>query len=223
MSNPGDFRLAPSLADTGAARWVRSAITEQIVKDYKQDRRGRPGPDTRYREITHTRYQLTHDIDLAMIAYDALSDGMFPLITNDRAMSDAGVLAAYKYQPNLERRHHVLKSVQDGAPVLLKNPARIEALFCCQFLALLISALLERQVRAGMRAAATTKIPLYPEFRGCPAPSTERILEIFANLARHELYQHGQHVQTFQPELSTLQLQVLDLLGVAATVYTDAP
>ncbi|MGH3636923.1 MAG: IS1634 family transposase, partial [Mycobacterium sp.] len=95
-----------ALADTGATRWVRSTITEQIVKDYKQERRGRPGPDTRYREITHTRYQLTHDIDLTMIAYDALSDGMFPLITNDTAMSDASVLAAYKYQPNLERRHH---------------------------------------------------------------------------------------------------------------------
>lgn len=211
---------AAALTDTGAARWVNFTITEQIVKDYKQERRGRPGPDTRYREITHTRYQLTHDIDLATIAYDAASDGMFPLITNDTTMTDAAVLAAYKYQPNLERRHHVLKSVQDAAPVLLKNPARIEALFCCQFLALLISALLEREVRAGMRAAATAKIPLYPEFRGCPAPSTQRILEIFSNLARHELYQHGQHVQTFQPELSALQTQVLDLLGLPTTAYT---
>jgi transposase len=214
---------AAALADTGAARWVNFTITEQIVKDYKQERRGRPGPDTRYREITHTRYRLTHDIDLNTIAYDAASDGMFPLISNDTAMTDAQVLAAYRYQPNLERRHHVLKSVQDAAPVLLKNPARIEALFCCQFLALLISALLEREVRAGMRAAATAKIPLYPEFRGCPAPSTQRILEIFANLARHELYQHNQHVQTFQPELSALQLQVLDLLGLPATAYTDTP
>lgn len=212
-----------SLVEAGATRWVTFTITETVVKDYKQERRGRPGPDTRYREITRTRYSLTHDIDLNTIAYDAASDGMFPLITNDTALSDADVLAAYRYQPNLERRHHLLKSVQDAAPVLLKNPARIEALFCCQFLALLISALLERQVRAGMRAAATAKIPLYPEFRGCAAPSTERVLEIFASLTRHELYQHGQHVQTFQPELTALQLQVLDLLALPATSYTDTP
>jgi len=33
-------------------------------------------------------------------------------------MTGAGVLAAYRYQPNLERRHHLLKTVQDAAPVL---------------------------------------------------------------------------------------------------------
>ena len=192
------------------------------MKDYKQERRGRPGPNTRYREVTRTRYALTHDVDLAKIAYDAASDGCFPLITNDTTLTDAEVLAAYRYQPNLERRHHLLKSVQDAAPVLLKNPARIEALFCCQFLALLISALLERQVRAGMRRAATAKIPLYPEFRGCAAPTTERILEIFTNVARHTLHQHGQHVQTFHPELTAQQLQVLDLLGLPAANYTEA-
>ena len=211
-----------ALAEAGASSWVTFTITETVVKDYKQERRGRPGPNTRYREVTRTRYALTHDVDLAKIAYDAAGDGCFPLITNDPTLTDAEVLAAYRYQPNLERRHHLLKSVQDAAPVLLKNPARIEALFCCQFLALLISALLERQVRAGMRRAATAKIPLYPEFRGCAAPTTERILEIFTNVARHTLHQHGQHVQTFHPELTAQQLQVLDLLGLPAANYTEA-
>ncbi|MGH3097252.1 MAG: IS1634 family transposase [Streptosporangiales bacterium] len=214
---------AAALADTGAARWVSFTIAETVIKDYKQERRGRPGPATRYREVTSTRYALSHDIDLSAISYDAVSDGMFPLITNDTLLPDAGVLAAYRYQPNLERRHHLLKSVQNAAPVLLHNPARIEALFCCQFLALLISALIERQIRAGMRRAATAKIPLYPEFRGCAAPSTERILEIFQDTARHHLYHHGQHVQTFEPELTALQLQVLDLLDLPTASYTPAP
>jgi transposase len=209
-----------ALTDTGASSWVTFTVTETITKDYKQEHRGRPGPDTRYREINTTRYTLTHSIDLTKIAYDAASDGCFPLITNDTTLTDAEILTAYRYQPNLERRHHLLKSVQNAAPVLLKNPARIEALFCCQFLALLISALLEREVRAGMRAAAIAEIPLYPEFRGCPAPSTERILEIFTNLARHDLYQHGHLVQTFAPELSAQQQQILDLLALPATIYT---
>ena len=38
--------------------------------------------------------------------FDAASDGTFPLITNDRDMSAAGLLAAYKGQPHLERRNH---------------------------------------------------------------------------------------------------------------------
>jgi hypothetical protein len=132
------------------------------------------------------------------------------------------VLAAYRYQPNLERRHHALKSVQDAAPVLLHNPARIEALFCCQFIALLISALIERQIRTAMTAAHAHHIPLYSEVRGCTAPSTGRIMEIFADLTRHELHRDGHLVQTFQPELSPLHQRVLQLLDVPTTSYTSA-
>jgi len=83
---------------------------------------------------------------------------------------DAEVLAAYRYQPNLARRGHLLKAVQQADPVLLHDPARIEALFCCQFLALLIGVLIEREIRTAMANAATRDIPLYPELRACPVP-----------------------------------------------------
>jgi hypothetical protein len=99
--------------------------------------------------------------------------------------------------------------------------ARIEALFCCQFLALLVAALIERQVRTAMAAAALNHIPLYPELRDCTAPSTKRILEIFTNLARHQLHRDGVLVQTFEPELTTQQQQILDLLSLAPTAYTQ--
>ena len=69
----------------------------------------------------------------------------------------------------LTYRGHDDKSVQDAAPVLLHNPARIEALFCCQFLALLITALIEREVRTGMHRAALDNIALYPELRAAVA------------------------------------------------------
>jgi transposase len=212
-----------ALAAAHAERWVRATLTQTMHKTYKQERRGRPGPATRYREIATTRYTLSADIILEHIAYDAATDGCFPLITNDRALSDAQVLAAYRYQPNLERRHHLLKSVQHAAPVLLKTATRIEALFCCQFLALLVAALIERQVRTGMARAALKKIPLYPEFRDCPAPSTERILEIFAPLSRHHLYDHDTLVKTFEPELTAQQQQVLDLLALPTSDYTQPP
>ncbi len=101
--------------------------------------------------------------------------------------------------------------------MLLHNPARIEALFCCQFLALLISALIEREIRTGMQQADLDKIRL------CTAPSTERILEIFAPVTRHHLHHNGVPVKTFQPELTTQQLQVLDLMSIAPSVYTQLP
>ena len=212
-----------ALARAGADRWISYTVDETVQETFRQERRGRPGTNTRYRRHTATRYTISWDTRLDVLAYDAATDGCFPLITNDTTLSDAEVLTAYRYQPNLERRHHLLKSVQDAAPLLLRSPARIEALFCCQFLALLLGALIERQIRTAMTAAATHHLPLYPELRGCTAPSTERILEIFADLARHELYHDGHHIQTFQPEINPLQRQVLDLLGVPASAYTPAP
>lgn len=212
-----------ALADTHSQRWVTFTVTETVTKTYKQARAGRPGPATDYREILTSRFTVHADIAPDRVSYDAASDGCFPLISNDRTLPDAALLGAYRYQPNLERRHHLLKSVQDAAPVLLHNPARIEALFCCQFLALLISALIEREVRTGMRRAALHDIALYPELRDCKAPSTERILEIFGTLARHQLHRDGTLIQTFQPELTAQQQQVLDLLGVSASAYTQQP
>ena len=136
-------------------------------------------------------------------------------------MPAAGVLAAYRYQPNLERRHHLLKGIQDAAPVWIKTIPRIEAIFMCHFIALLICALIERQIRMAMKAAEIAKIPLYPELRGCAAPSADRIFEIFAHVQRHELRDHaGNLIQAFEPELTGLQHQILQLLDVPATTYT---
>ncbi len=212
---------AAALAATGAARWISVTVHENIEETFRQESRGRPGTDTRYRKQTRTRHTINWNANTDVIAYDALTDGCFPLITNDTTLSDSEVLAAYRYQPNLERRHHLLKATQNADPVLLHNPARIEALFCCHFLALLIGALIERQIRTAMTNADTLNIPLYPELRACPAPSAERILEIFANVTRHELHRDNRPVQVFEAELSPLQQQVLNLLAIPAANYKN--
>lgn len=152
------------------------------MKKYRQVGPGRPVPDTDYRESVTTGYTINADINLAKIAYDAASDGMFPVISNDHELSDAEVLAAYRYQPNLECRHHLLKPVQDAALVLLKTPVRIEALFCCRFHALLINALLEREIRTAMHTATLSSIPLYPELRGYPTRPRIACLRPLADL-----------------------------------------
>jgi transposase len=214
-----DQAAVKALTDAGAARWLDVTVAETVEETFRQEKRGRPGADTRFRRTTRTRYTIAYQSRDDLVAYDAASDGCFPLIANDRNLSDGEVLAAYRYQPNLERRHHLLKSVQDADPLWLRDPARIEAIFCCQFLALLLGALIERQIRNAMKAAHTADIPLYPELRACPAPSAERILAVFADLTRHELHHNGQLVQTFEPELSPLQQQILNLLGVPTTAY----
>jgi transposase len=211
-----------ALADTGSARWVEVTLAETIEESFRQENRGRPGADTRYRRTTRTRYSLTWSTRDDQIAYDAASDGCFPLITNDplQRLPDTQVLIAYRYQPNLERRHHLLKSVQDADPIWLREPARIEAIFCCQFLALLVGALIERQIRTAMHEANQKNIPLYPELRACQAPSAERIFAVFADLTRHELHRDGELVQTFEVQLTPLQQQILDLLDIPDSAYS---
>ena len=91
---------------------------------------------------------------------------------------------------------------------------------------MLTEALLEREIRTAMRTEGLAGIPLYPELRNCPTPSAPRILEIFDDLTRHQLINtDDQIVQTFQPQLTPLQQQVLDLLHIPASIYSpiDAP
>lgn len=211
-----------ALAEAGALRWIGVSVSEEKVQSYSQERRGRPGQKTRYRRSEKTVFHVKAELDAEAIAYDARCDGLFPLITNDRTMTPAEVLSAYRYQPNLERRHHVLKGPQEVAPVFLETPRRIEALLTCHFFAQLVEALIEREIRTTMRAQGLRGIALYPELRNCSAPSAARVLEIFDDVQRHYLIRADDIVQVFEPELTELQLQVLDLLHVPSGAYLSS-
>jgi len=215
---------ASEILDSSAAeQYLTFTVTETVEERFRQEKRGRPGKDTRFRKITKTRFQVDVQVDADAVRHDGASDGCFPLITNDHDITDPEVLIAYRYQPNLEKRHHQLKSVHDAAPVTLKSPARIEALFACQFIALLACCLIERELRAAMARQQITDLPLYPEDRCCTAPTAARVFDHLAPLQRHHLIRDGHAVQTFEPQLTPLQAQLLELLGVPATAYTSSP
>ena len=209
-----------ALAAAKAGRWIGFEVTERSEEGFRQEKSGRPGKDTRYRKVTKTRFGLSFSVDEEKVARDAVTDGCFPLVTNDRELADAEVLAAYRYQPNLEKRHHELKSVLELAPVRLHSPARIEALACCEFIALLCQCLIEREVRSSMAREGIASLPLYHEERAAKAPTAPRIFDLFAETARHRLFgRSGELVQVFEPELSELQLELLGLLGVPEGAY----
>lgn len=207
------------LKESGAARWVRVEIEQWNEPVYRQEKRGHPGPRTRYLRKQRPRFSVAARVRDDVVAADQRSDGMFPLITNGKGLSLTRILEAYKFQPKLEKRHQQLKSVQDLAPVWLKNVSRIEALLFLYFLALLVHALLEREVRRGMAREQLHQLPLYPEERECQAPSTERILDVLAPLQRHRLRNQGRLVQIFEPELTDLHQQILALLRLPASIF----
>jgi transposase len=187
---------------------------------FKQTKRGRPGPDTAYKKITKRRYDIEWVADEEAIAYDHKSDGVYPLMTNDRTLSPAEVLQAHKGQPMIEKRFEQVKTVHEIAPVFLKDEGRIEALFTLYFLALLIQALIERELRLAMTQDSIDELPLYPEQRQCAHPTTEQVLRLFSLTQRHRLIdQRGLTVQIFDAELTSLQIQILALLGVPTQAF----
>ena len=157
-----DLQVAQILERSSVARYLKVSRVVREEHSFKQSRRGRPGPETAYRKITRRRYDIEWALDAQAIAYDQKSDGMYPLLSNDRSLSPAQVLTAHKGQPRIEKRFEQLKSVHEIAPVFLKNEARIEALFTLYFLALLVQALIERELRQAMKAAGIEQLPLYP-------------------------------------------------------------
>lgn len=208
-----------ALATARATRWVTFTVHEERRESFSQERRGRPGNETRYRKKVTSVFRLEAAVNADTIAYDVATDGTFPLITDADELAPATVLEFYRYQPNLERRHHMLKGPQLVAPVYIEQPHRIEALLVCHFLAMLIEALMEREIRDAMKSLGRTSLPLYPESRDYPSPSAPRILEIFRDAQRHHLVSGDTVVKDFDPTLTSLQRDVLELLHVPVSVY----
>ena len=107
-----------------------------------------------------------------------------------------------------------MKSVLEVAPIWLKNEGRIEALLFLYYLALLVHALLERELKRNMTAAQIKELPVYPEGRSSPNPSADLLLNRFEDLQVHHLFGAGQLVQSFPPLLTSLQRKILDLLRI---------
>jgi transposase len=214
-----DLQVAQILDHYGVGRYLKCTRVVREEHTFKQVRRGRPGPETAYRKITRRRYDIEWAMDEQAVAYDKRSDGMYPLLSNDRNLTPAQVLTAHKGQPRIEKRFEQLKSVHEIAPVFLKNEARIEALFTLYFLALLVQALIERELRQAMNSAGIEQLPLYPEARACRRPTTEHILRLFSLAERVTVLAGTKVMRVFPPQLTELQRQVLGLLGVPASAY----
>jgi transposase len=205
--------------DAGANRWIGPDVVEKIETKHKQEKRGRPGPNTRYVAIEHTRFQVNWKIDNTNVKDDTCSDGMFPLITNRDDISLSEILEKYKYQPKLEKRHEQFKTVYGIAPVLLKNITRVEALLFVFFIALLVQSVIEREIRLNMKKDGLKSIPIYPEKRQCTSPTTDKVLNLFNNIQRHHLTDAGVLVKTFNPKLNEVQVLILDLLKIPHNFY----
>jgi transposase len=207
------------LHDYRVGDWLVVEIQEAEQEHYRQAHRGRPSQATKYTRTVQKRYAISWRIDTRRLEDAAQDDGIFPLITNLPDWDARQILEAYKRQPILEKRFSQLKTDFRVAPVYLKNVGRIVGLLAVYFFALMVQALLERELRRAMKDQRVSDLPLYPEGRACTRPTTRRMLDVFENIQRHSIQRRNAVAESLVTELSPLQRQLLALLNVSPKNY----
>jgi len=212
---------ADDIVNETIGHWIEYEIHKTTNHSYKQERRGRPSISTKYKRIPRNEFHISWKQRLKNIEYDARSDGMFPLITNCEDLSLKDILDTYKYQPKLEKRHQQLKSVYDVAPMYLKSVTRLEGFLFVYFIALLVQALIEREIRMNMKKNGIDSLPIYFEGRECISPTTDKVLSHFNNVEFHRLRSGNSLIKTFNTPLSSKQKELLEMTGVPLESFTE--
>ena len=82
------------------------------------------------------------------------------------------------------------------------------------FIALLIQALLERELRKKLTERGSAPLKLYPEDRDAPHPTTSQLFKTFDRLSTYAITQEGKPCEAYHDELNETHRQVISLLGI---------
>jgi transposase len=191
-----------------------------ITEKYKvQIGTGRPGKNTKYRTRVNTLYTLSWTQKKQVLKEEAQTDGVFPLLCTDKELTAKEVLKAYKYQPRLEKRFSQFKKIHHAAPLLFKKIERIEANMFGFFIALVVQALIEREVRKKMKEQKIEKIRVYPEQREASHPTTSKIIDRFENICSYKIMENSKVVESYKDSLNEDQKLILSLLSIEEDEY----
>jgi transposase len=213
------LKMVDSILDErGVKEYFHVALTE-ITEEYKkQIGIGRPSRKTKYRTISKEIYSLSYTRNLRTLKEEKNVDGIFPLLSTDPDMTAKEALLAYKYQPRLEKRFTQFKSIHKAAPLLFKKIERVEGIMFLFFVALMLQALIEREVRHKMKDNKILALPIYPEQRIAYHPTTAKIFDRFSGISLYYLKQ-GRNIKRYQEELSDLQKEIISILGMSEKEY----
>lgn len=216
-------RVATEVEKILTARRVSDLLKVELIEQeevtLKQKTPGRRTEKTQFTREIKLRFDLSWHVDNKALEQARLSDGVFPLISNDQSLSSEEILRAYKRQPIIEKRFSQLKTDFNVAPVYLKEVSRIESILCVYFLSLMIQTLLERELRGAMEAAGVESLPLYPEGRPCRRPTARRIIDAMQSLTRHELVTEDGDTMSLYTDPTPLQTQLMKLYSIKPTAY----
>ena len=227
--NRGQLRRQPSITKVVKAivqrfncqRFLMVTVRFHLRVQTKRLRRGRPAKDDPLQEIRSRIFHLEVRRDKEALRAETRTDGVFSLLTNlePQRTSKKTVLLIYKYQPYVEKRHSLLKTELEVAPVYLKRPHRAAGLLHATFLAMTLDALIERTLRQAMKRHGIDALPILPEGRLTKTPTTARLLETFSGVSWYE-FERGGETTTFPTDLTPFQKELLRLLEMDPSAYS---
>jgi transposase len=212
-------RVQKILKGHGVEAFYHIEIGEVKQQWTKQIGKGRPGKNTRHETFVETLYTLSWRRDKQALDREKKVDGIFPILCTDEVVTAKTALQAYKYQPRLEKRFCQLKSVHQVAPTLFKRVERVEAIMLLFFLALILQAVIEREVRQKMEASNIDALSIYPEHRLAYHPTTAKIFERFQDISNYRLIEGHQVIKVYRDEITDLHREILALLGMTEKEY----
>jgi transposase len=211
-------RVDEIIAQHRAEEWITVEIKWDAVEKFKAITRGKPTAHTTFRRIIHHVPRLHVRTNPENIACSQAMDGIFPLTTNTKE-KPVDVFKIYKYQPRIEKRHALLKSTLEVAPIWLKKNTRIEALMFLEFVAQMVAALIERALRQKMTEKKIDLLCSLPEGRASKTPTIEQVLRLFEHQTKHALYDGDRLIKQFADPLTPVQSQILQLLSIPSAAY----
>ena len=156
-----------------------------------------------------TIYTLSWARNKVELAREKNADGVFPLLSTNKDIEAKSALLAYKYQPKIEKRFTHYRSELNACPFLFKKIERLEGIKFLYFLALMVQAVIEREIRCMMKKKKIGALPIYPEDRYAESPTTFRILDYFEGISVYQLKEGNKTVRWFKDDLNGCDLNIM--------------
>lgn len=209
-------------AERAMARALTKKVTvhrleARVVAEQQRRKRARPGrprKDERHEHDEVWRVVIEVHDDPAAAERRFREETCFVLVTSklagsDREDADRRTLVAYDEQDHVERCFRWAKHPLAVAPIYLKTPKRIAALGLVYVIALMVYALIQRDVRQRLAAADTSM----PGNRGWTrTPTTEVIFRAFRGVSTLDTKVLGEPIYVIQ--IDTEQVRLFNLFGL---------
>jgi transposase len=200
------------------------AIHNEPQVTYKNKKRGRPSAaqSVEKTEVVKDLFRLELRLNEKAVEDARYRAGYYPLVTNKPSedLSIREAMIAHKNQYKVEHTYRRSKTNLNLEPIYLQTPERIEAYLFLFKVALQIIVLIERTARNNIRSRNKGLEDFMPNKKDYRTPKAEYLLQKFEHIVTGHMRLADGKIYGFVSELSKLQNDILDILGVPAECYS---